>query len=91
MSVYKNTQGDDKTMKEIVMEGVNWCEITSVTTIRNQLDDIQFRLDNPHQPYMISVQEKITELKEIMNEIFVGYENKFEHDSFIKSVTVNLK
>ena len=91
MSVYKNTQGDDKTMNEIVMEGVNWCEITSVTTIRSQLDDIQFRLDNPHEFYMISVQEKITELKEIMNEIFVGYETKIDHDSFIKSVTVNLK
>ncbi len=101
MSVYKNTQGDDKTMNEIVMKGVDWCEITSVTTIRNQLDDIQFRLDNPHQPYMISVQEKITELKEIIDEIFLvkcdncghdnNWENNFNHDSFIKSVTVNLK
>ena len=71
MSVYKNTQGDDKTMNEFVMEGVNWCEITSATTIKNQLDDIQLRLDNPHQPYIISLQQTFEELKEIMNEIFV--------------------
>lgn len=79
MSVYKNTQGGDNMMNEIVSEGVltgqiirgaNWCEITTVTTIMNQLNDIQYRIDNPNQLYFINLQEKIQELKEIFDEIF---------------------
>jgi len=79
MSVYKNTQGGDNMMNEIVSEGVltgqiirgaNWCEITTATTIMNQLNDIQYRIDNPNQLYFINLQEKIQELKEIFDEIF---------------------